>query len=1001
MIIKLRLIDNRCFRLVEYDFSKLNEQTKKMINKDLKNFAIFIFNLVNILGPKTIALECTDEDIQNYFIKSLNRILETDFSLIKLGGKIRLVKSLPFYTEEPISLRSKVKALGQFEDKLGIGVFIGANTVRAVCIDGYGNIIKHAEMKTYREEGYQAVIDQVQAILEKEILEIIRREAILSVGIGIPGVIDPLFVKQMIIMEDWEDFNLKDEIERRIDIPTFIENDANAIAIGEKEISRIQGDFFIITLGENVGGGLIVNDRIVHGENYLAGELGHIIIDNKENAPICGCGNKGCLEAYISNLFKNFTGLTPDFLNETAKLVTKAIQIVVNITKINQVFIGSDITKFGYQFHQTIQDNLRIYFPPESSDPVRIYESCMVRLPEPNSKFVGAIGAAIMGMQKISEVSEKAIVVIKENDKEMGRAAAQIIADQIRRKPNTVLGLATGSTPISTYRELVRMHKEEDLDFSQVVAFNLDEYYPIKRNNLQSYHRFMHYWLFNHVNIGPKNIYIPNGEIEKDQISNECVNFEEAIRNAGGIDIQILGIGGSYFDETGNILGGHIGFNEVNSDFSSRTREVTLAEKTRIDNARFFKGIEEVPKFAITMGIGTILEARRILLLASGEHKAQIVKEAIEKKITPLVPASALQTHSNTTFLIEKRAASTLSRITYPWLFFDINWEEIDEINIDRAIIWLSIEANKPIDQLDLQDFHNNFLSGLAKTKGYKVSDLTKAVINRINNKIFYKEKFPRHKKILVISARPGDDAIIGDIIRSCVRNENNIKIVNMVSGNINVKNSDVIDYCSQNNIDVSLETITQTDLLQLKTLVRKAEAIELHSYLGITSENLYFLNLPFYEVKNIEERVITDKDIDPLVDILNVELPDIIISPEGITDPHGLKENVVEIFNSALKRSSIKNVEIWQYKTVMEDFFIPEGDIIFPFNEQDMDLKIAGIKRLRSQDTPILPGYDPRSLWYRIKERNQRVGDVLTTIGLVSNEYRYVTIIKVHHFEQ
>ncbi|UCE14236.1 MAG: PIG-L family deacetylase, partial [Candidatus Heimdallarchaeota archaeon] len=382
-------------------------------------------------------------------------------------------------------------------------------------------------------------------------------------------------------------------------------------------------------------------------------------------------------------------------------------------------------------------------------------------------------------------------------------------------------------------------------------------------------------------------------------------------------------------------------------------------------------------------------------------HKAQIVREAIEGKITPLVPASALQTHSNTTFLIEKRSASTLSRITYPWLFFEIDWNEIEGIDINRAIIWLSTETNKPIDQLDLQDFHNNFLSGLAKTKGYKVSDLTKAVINRINDKIFYKEKFPRHKKVLVISVRPGDDAIIGDIIRTYVRNENYIKIINMVSGNINVKNSDVIDYCEQNNIDVSLDTIPQRELLQLKTLVRKAEAIELHAYLGVSSENLYFLNLPFYEVENIEERVITEKDIDPLVDILNMELPDIIISPEAITDPHGLKENIVKIVDSSLKRSSIKNVEIWQYKTVMEDFSIPEGDIIFPFNEQDMDLKIAGIKRLKSQDTPILPGYDPRSLWYRIKERNQRVGDVLTTIGLVSNEYRYVTIIKVHQFER
>ncbi len=1004
MNVKIRLIDNRSFKLADYDFSTLNEETKEIIAKDLKSFAIKIFNLVNILGPKAIVLECSNKQIQQFLIESINIILKKDFSFKKLGGGVLILNSLPFYSEEPISLRSKVKSLGKFENKLGIGFDIGAHTIRAVCIDGYGNIIKHSETKTNKEKGYQTVIRQIQTTLNEEFLEVIERDTILSIGIGIPGGIGPLFVKQMIIMEDWNNFNLREEIERTINIPTFIENDANAIAIGEKEISRIEGDFFSLTLGENVGGGLVVNNRVIHGENYFAGELGHIIIDDSETAPICGCGNKGCLEAFLYTRFKNREQFNADLLNEIAKFVTKAIQIVVDLTNINQVYIGSNLTKFGYQFYQTIHDNVRTLFPPEIS-PVKVYESCMERLPEPNCKFIGAIGAAIMGMQKIGEVSEKAIVVIKKDDEAMGIAAAQIIAEQIRRKPNTVLGLATGSTPISTYKELIRMHKEENLDFSKVMTFNLDEYYPIKKDNPQSYDSFMHYWLFNNVNINPKNIHIPNGEIDEQKLEDYCSNYEEAIKKEGGIDIQLLGIGGSYLNKKGEINGGHIGFNEAGSDFLSRTRKVALAEKTRTDNARFFRRIEDVPHFAITMGIETILEARRILLLASGENKARIVKEAIEGEITASVPASALQTHPNTTFLIEKWAASTLSRINYPWLFFDIDWTEIDEQEIDKAIIWLSMRMKKPIDQLVLQDFINNFFSELLRIKGYRVSDITRSVVNRIKEKIVYKEKFPHDKKILILSARPGDDAIIGDIVYSCARNKNEVKIVNMLSGNLNVKNPDLIEYSERNNLGFTIKekiinnTIDRDELLQLKTHLRKTESIEFHAYLGISSDNIYFLNLPFYEVRNIQESVFSDEDIIPVIDILNKEVPDIIVVLEGVTDPHGVKVKVVNIFNSALKRSNLKEVEIWQYKTVMEDFSVHEGDLIFPFTEKEMDLKTMGIKRLKSQDTPIFPGFDPRPLWFKIRERNLKVGGILNTIGLVPKEYRYGTICKRNYF--
>lgn len=1004
MDVTIRLMNNQTFIISKYVFPEFNEEVKKEIN--IRQLAIKIFNIVNIFGPKALVLECEDKTLQSYLINSLSLYLQDNFTFEKLGGGIQILTSLPFHSEEPISLTSKIKKLGQFENQIGLGIEIQGKTINGVCIDGNGNIIKRSKRSIKKEEGYRSVINSIIDLI-KELLESLNPEKIKSVGIGIPGGISPIVVRRMIAMGDFHDINLKGEIEAAIGHPTFIENDANVIALGEKEISRIEGDFFTLTLGESVGGGIIINDRVIHGENYFAGELGHIIADDAIDAPVCGCGNTGCLEARMSTI----SDLNEENLDEIAKDVAKAIRIIVDLTNINQVLIGSSVTKFGYNFYEAVRHNLETQFIPKTT-PVQVYESSLERFPETERKFIGAIGAAIMGMQKVGEISEKVVVVIKKDDQEMGKAAARIISEQIRRKPNTVLGLATGSTPINMYKELVRMHNEENLDFSKVTTFNLDEYYPIERVNNQSYYSFMHYWLFDQININLENVHIPDGELSEKDLESNCKQFEQLIQKAGGIDIQILGIGESFFTEKREIHGGHIGFNESGSDFSSRTRKVILAEKTRVDNSRFFQSIEEVPRYAITIGIGTILDAKRIILLASGEHKALIIKEAVEGKITPFIPATVLQTHANTTFLIEEGAASKLSRMSYPWLFFDMDWmketdkKKTDEVKIDEALIWLSLTTKKPLTQLDLQDFHNNFLSDLLQLFNYNVPSLTSKVIARINNKIRFKEKLPRHKKILVVSCRPGDDGVIADTVRALVSNENKLKIINMVSGNINVKNSDVIDYCEENLFEESIKEsvlknrIDVFELLKLKTLVRKSESIDMHKYLGISSENQFFLNLPFYETRTIEKIIeISDIDIIPLVTILDQEQPEIILILGGITDPHGLKARIVEIFELALKRSGIQKTELWYYKTTVEEFSVARGDIIVPFTEKDMDLKVIAIQRLKSQqvvDFLAIPGYDPRPLWERIKERNRAIGYILKTTGLVPDEYNYGSIYQV-----
>jgi glucosamine-6-phosphate deaminase len=249
-------------------------------------------------------------------------------------------------------------------------------------------------------------------------------------------------------------------------------------------------------------------------------------------------------------------------------------------------------------------------------------------------------------------------IIIREDYQAMSELAARMIEQQLLRKPNSVLGLATGSTPVGTYKELIRLHREKGLDFSRVVSFNLDEYLGLPPSHPQSYRFFMDENLFKHINIPTGNIHVPYGHAES--VLDFCDWYEQEIQNHGGIDLQILGIGGD----------GHIAFNEPGSSLGSRTRLKTLTEQTIDDNTRFFDSKEEVPRFAITMGVGTILEARKIILLANGKKKAEIIAEAIEGPITAQVSASALQLHRDTVVILDEEAASKLKRADYyRWIY--------------------------------------------------------------------------------------------------------------------------------------------------------------------------------------------------------------------------------------------------------------------------------------------------------------------------------------------
>ena len=299
---------------------------------------------------------------------------------------------------------------------------------------------------------------------------------------------------------------------------------------------------------------------------------------------------------------------------------------------------------------------------------------------------------------------EKIHNVIFNSSLEASLIVAQEIATLIRDKQkagkNCVLGLATGSSPIKVYEELVRMHQEEGLSFENVITFNLDEYFPMERNNIQSYFYFMHEHLFNHVNILPENINIPDGTVSIENLYQYCIDYEMSIKKAGGLDFQLLGIGRT----------GHIGFNEPGSHSNSGTRIITLDHITRIDAAPSFLGIENVPRKAITMGIGTVKSAKRIVLLAWGGNKSKIIKETIEGEISSSVPATYLQQHNNTTFVLDEAASSEITRVKTPWLVKSCVWD--DNLKL-KAITWLSTLLDKSILKLTDKDYNDNGMSGL------------------------------------------------------------------------------------------------------------------------------------------------------------------------------------------------------------------------------------------------------------------------------------------------
>lgn len=601
---------------------------------------------------------------------------------------------------------------------------------------------------------------------------------------------------------------------------------------------------------------------------------------------------------------------------------------------------------------------------------------------------------------------------------DVAKRIASIIRSKQEKGETAVLGLATGATPVKVYKELVRLHKEEGLSFGNVVTFNLDEYYPMRPDADQSYVTFMKKHLFDHIDIPQENINIPDGTLAEHEIQAFCETYEQKISNYGGLDIQILGIGRT----------GHIGFNEPGSAPNSGTRLVILDDLTRRDASRDFGGKENVPTKAITMGVGTIFKAKEIILMAWNEKKAEIVKKAVEGDISSEIPATYLQLSDNVEFVLDKDAASQLTRFDLPWLAHDVVWT--DSL-AKKAVIWLSLKLNKAILKLTDDDYNNNGMAKLVTEKG-PAYNINIKIFNELQRTITGwpggkpgvddsnrpERADPARKNVILFSPHPDDDVIsMGGTFIRLADQGHNVHVAYQTSGNTAVWDDDVLRYLefvqdfaiAVNDDNGTTRRIyedaraffktkkpNQVDpeiIRTIKGLIRKGEAIAGARFVGLPDENIHFQDLPFYDRGKFSKEVSFEDDIQQTMELLRHVKPHQVFAAGDFADPHGTHKVCFDIIYEALKRLAktdewTKDCWMWLYRGAWHEYPIHEIEMAVPLSPQEVKRKRLAIFKHQSQkDVPVFPGDDPREFWVRAEDRTSETAELYHKLGLADYE--------------
>lgn len=627
--------------------------------------------------------------------------------------------------------------------------------------------------------------------------------------------------------------------------------------------------------------------------------------------------------------------------------------------------------------------------------------------------------------------TEKMAVTVHPSSGAASAAVASEIAALIRERAGqgrrAVLGLATGSTPCGIYEELVRLHREEGLSFANVVTFNLDEYWPMEPGALQSYHRFMREYLFDHVDIDAANVHVPDGTLPLERVSEYCREYEAKIEAAGGIDIQVLGIGRT----------GHIGFNEPGSGRDSRTRLITLDGVTRMDAASDFFGEWNVPRKAITMGVGTILDAKRVVMLAFGEHKAPIIRRAVEGEVTPVVAASFLQQHADARVVLDPAAAAELTRFKTPWLLgpvadYGLEW---DTAQTKRAVIWLAQALGKPILKLTAEDYNEHGLQELMSARGtaYEINiEVFKSLQKTITGWPGGKPGRPRFvpgrgvdeangadtfpKRVIVFSPHPDDDVISmgGTFIRLCDQGHE-VHVAYQTSGNIAV-----FDAAAQRHLDFFTECcnafgigegraraaaiardiseflrtkkpgeVDTPELRTIKALIRRTEARAGAEFSGVDPARIHFLDMPFYETGKVKKKPLGEEDIRIVMELMDRVRPHLVYAAGDLSDPHGTHRTCLASITTAIHRMQdrpwMSGCELWLYRGAWQEWGAHEIDMAVPLAPDEVERKRMAIFKHESQkDKALFPGsWDTREFWQRAEDRNRATAEAYDRLGL------------------
>lgn len=645
--------------------------------------------------------------------------------------------------------------------------------------------------------------------------------------------------------------------------------------------------------------------------------------------------------------------------------------------------------------------------------------------PNAGTRRPGDVGARVLAPSRFERIP----VAVHEGSKAGSSAVAREFAELIRHRQRegrqAVLGLATGSTPVSFYAELVRMHREEGLSFANVVTFNLDEYYPLPGADERSYRQFMRAQLFDHIDLPQANAHVPDGLVAPSEVESYCREYEEKIRLAGGIDLQILGIGRT----------GHIGFNEPGSSARSRTRRVALDPLTRRDAAGDFGGNEHTPQFAITMGVGTILSARRIILMAWGRHKAGVVKAAIEGDATSRLPASLLQEHEHVQFVLDHAAAGELTRFRTPWLIGPLDEQGLswDTPMTSRAIIWLSQTRRKAILTLTDDDYNESGLQDLLRIYGsaYETNligfyEMQHTITGWPGGRDPLRTRpgaapvrplralsagtFP--KRVLLFSPHPDDDVIsMGGTLCRLVDQGHEIHIGYQVSGANAVPDealwrmlsfamdgvlaSDASreecrrqcnEFLSQGSLPPSAENWRR------KGLIRRHEATAAARICGVPPDRLHFLDLPFYDSARGRDRRLDDRDPELIHRLLSSVRPHLIFAAGDLDDPNGTHRLCLHALREAMRSSAgeawLEESEVWLYRGAWAEWAPDEIDMAVPLSPSEVLRRRAAIFRHETQkDQALFLGNDRREFWQRAEDRGRNLAKIYNAFGLAEYE--------------